>query len=71
MDWKSLDLLFPKIVLFYGFFVTWVLHSPRLWQGAEQRLPGTLLHQLKLHRGLALVCLVVGGLWTLQLIWLQ
>ena len=70
MTIKQIDFIFPFVILAYGFLITFVLSWPRLVVLAEERLPAPLLKQLMAHRALALVCLLVGGLWSLQNIWL-
>ena len=70
MTLQELDAIFPWFVLFYGFVVTFVLNQESLMTLAEQRLDQTLLKNLQVHRGLAFICLVVGGLWTLQNLWI-
>jgi len=50
--------------------MTFVLNTPALVELAETRLPYAVNQQIKGHRGLALICLVAGGLWSLQNIWL-
>lgn len=69
MTIQKLDFIFPFVVLGYGFLVTFVLSMPPLVALAEQRLPEPLLKQLMGHRVLALVCLLIGGLWSLQNVW--
>jgi hypothetical protein len=68
---EKLDLIFPYFVFGYGAIMTFVLHSPLLSGLAENRLPEAMSQQLKAHRGLGLICLVVGALWTLQNLWLS
>ncbi len=70
MDFHTLDLIFPFFVFAYGAMVTFVLTWPPLVRIAENRLPFDLQKQLLAHRWLALVCLIVGGLWSLQVMWL-
>ena len=67
---ERLDFLFPFVVFGYGALMTLVLHSPLLSELAETRLPENLHQQLKAHRGLGLICLIVGGFWSLQNLWL-
>lgn len=67
---ERLDFLFPFVVLGYGAVMTLVLNSPLLSELAETRLPAALHQQLKAHRALGLICLVVGGFWSLQNLWL-
>ena len=50
--------------------MTLALNWPGLLDKAGQRLPGPLVNQLKSHRILGLICLVVGALWVLQNLWL-
>lgn len=67
---EKLDLIFPFLVLTYGTIMTLVLHHPFFIQMAEQRLPYTVIQQIQGHRGLALICLVVGAIWSTQNLWL-
>lgn len=66
----KLDLLFPFVVFGYGAVMTFVLHTPALSDLAETRLPANVCAQIKAHKGFGLLCLVVGGLWSLQNLWL-
>jgi len=67
---ETLDRIFPFFVAGYGAVMTLVLHSRFFMELAESRLPSELTQQIKGHRGLGLVCLVVGSLWSLQNLWL-
>ena len=67
---EKLDLIFPFFVFGYGATMTLVLHHPFFVELAEQRLPGSLLTQIRGHRGLALICLAVGSIWSTQNLWL-
>ena len=69
MQVETLDNIFPFVVLGYGTITTAVLNSPLL-DVAETRLPAKMTEQLKAHRTLALICLGVGFLWSLQSLWL-
>lgn len=71
MSIQALDFYFPFFVMTYGLMVTVVLSLPTLVRLAEQRLSEPILRQLMGHRMLALVCLVCGGLWSLQNLWLR
>lgn len=71
MNIHTLDLLFPFFVLAYGATITMVLNLRVLVELAERRLPAPLKNQLEAHRWLALFCLVLGGLWSLQNIWFK
>jgi len=70
MTIHQLDAMFPWISFAYGTLVTLALNWPGLLDKAGQRLPGPLVNQLKSHRILGLICLVVGALWVLQNLWL-
>ena len=67
---EKLDLIFPFVVLVYGLTMTLVLNHPLFIELAERRLSHAVLSQMRAHRGLALVCVGVGGLWSLQNLWL-
>lgn len=67
---EKLDLIFPFFVFAYGAVMTLVLNTPLLSELAETRLPYAMSQQLKAHRGLGLICLIVGGAWSLQNLWL-
>lgn len=67
----KLDLIFPNIVLLYGLVMTLMLNTRFFSELAEQRLPYSVSQQLKSHRGLGLVCLLVGAVWSLQNLWLS
>ncbi|NQZ01535.1 MAG: hypothetical protein HRT45_12805 [Bdellovibrionales bacterium] len=71
MELQYLDFIFPFFVLAYGALLTFVLHVPALERLAETRLPQHVNQQLQAHRILAVICLIVGGLWSLQNIWSQ
>ena len=70
MTVEKLDLWFPFLVFAYGAIMTFTLHHPFFLDLADRRLPYTVAQQMKGHRGLGLVCLVVGGMWSLQNLWL-
>jgi len=67
---EKLDLIFPFIVFTYGAVMTLVLHHPFFVELAEQRLPYNVYQQIRGHRGLGLVCLAVGAIWSTQNLWL-
>lgn len=67
---EKLDLIFPFLVFAYGAILTFVLHHPKLIELAETRLPYEIRQQMRAHRGLGLLCLVLGGLWSLQNLWI-
>jgi hypothetical protein len=69
MTIQTLDQIFPFVVFGYGAIVSLALHLPQLEKIAEQRFTQEIYQQMKTHRVLALVCLVIGALWSLQNIW--
>jgi len=66
---QTLDNVFPFVVLGYGVVMTAVLNSPLLGL-AETRLPRRVSERFLAHRTLALLCLGVGFLWSMQSLWL-
>ncbi len=67
---EKLDLLFPFLVCAYGAVMTFVLNTPFFSELAEVRLPPALNQQIKAHRGFSVLCLILGGFWSLQNLWL-
>lgn len=65
MTVKELDYFFPFIVFAYGVVIT-LLFQTGLVSLGRGRIPEALLQQLQSNRLLGLVCLIVGGLWSLQ-----
>ena len=63
---QELDSIFPFIVFFYGAFMTLVTSLPSLRQKAENAMNQELVEWFYGHRVLGLICLFVGGLWSLQ-----
>ncbi len=63
---EDLDFYFPYLVLFYGAIMTLVTHLPHLQQQAERTFNHDFLQRFYGHRLLGVVCLFVGGLWSLQ-----
>jgi hypothetical protein len=70
MGWRELDYVFPFIVFGYGFILTFIFLNPKLVQLAEQKFPSEIWAQFQAKRPLALLCLIVGTVWSLQNIWL-
>jgi hypothetical protein len=68
---EKLDHIFPYICFAYGVMVTFVLNAPTLVRIADERLPGSLLAQMRGHRVLAQICMWVGAVWILQNLWLR
>lgn len=71
MTYQEIDALFPFMIFFYGALLTLVLNQPQLMAIAEQKLPMLWVRQLQKHRYLALICLIIGSLWSLQSLWLN
>ena len=65
MTVKELDYFFPFFVFAYGVVITMLFQTGLISLG-KGRIPEVLLQQLQSNRILGLVCLVVGGLWSLQ-----
>lgn len=71
MTHQQLDFWFPVIVFAYGFLMSMVLNNQPLMELAQKKFPPPLLQQMSSHRYLAVICLVVGALWSLQNMWFQ
>jgi hypothetical protein len=71
MTIEKLDFLFPFIIFVYGAIMTIVLHHPVLVTLAETRFPAPLFQQMRGHRFLALICLFLGAIWSLQNLWFK
>lgn len=67
---STLDFYFPFIVFFYGLAINFVLEVPHLVALAQKRMPAQYANFEK-HRKIAILSLYVGGLWSLQNIWLS
>lgn len=65
----QLDFFFPFVVFFYGFLAVLVVETPALAKLGEQRL-GAAWQGLQRRRGLAWTSFFLGGLWSLQNLWL-
>jgi hypothetical protein len=68
MTLAQLDFIFPFFMFFYGILVTFVLENKALQRIAADRHFAPY-QGLVAHRGLAFVCVIVGGLWSLQNLW--
>jgi hypothetical protein len=64
--YQVIDFYFPFVVFVYGVVITFILNSTFFTELAEKRLPPQMWQQMQVHRILAIVSLVVGGLWSLQ-----
>lgn len=70
MTYEKLDFIFPFFVLAYGVMMTVVMTHPTLVRLSEERMPEPVHRQLKAHRFLGFICLLIGSLWSLQNLWL-
>ena len=66
MTIQELDFYFPFFVFLYGFIVSVPLNISSLMELAEKKFPQQMVQQLNAHRKLAMFCLYIGGLWSLQ-----
>ena len=66
---EKLDYFFPFIVFFYGLLLVLVLETPALVKIGEERM-GAAFQQMSKHKGLAWICFFVGGLWSIQNVYL-
>ena len=66
MTYQTLDFFFPLFVFAYGALVTIALNLPILDKLPLEKIPYEMIQQLKAHRVLALVCLFIGAVWSLQ-----
>ena len=67
---STLDFYFPFIVFIYGLAINFVLEIPYLVALAQKRMP-VRYEAFERHRKIALLSLYVGGLWSLQNLWLS
>jgi hypothetical protein len=73
MTVEKLDFFFPFVVFFYGLLLLLVLENPVLVKIGEERLGAVFkqaMQQLSRHKGLAWICFFVGGLWSIQNVYL-
>lgn len=66
---STLDYYFPFLVFFYGLVILFVLEIPYLVSLAKKEMPNQLM-AFERHKKIALVSVIVGGLWSLQNVWL-
>lgn len=66
---EKLDYIFPFVVFFYGLVLVLVLENPVLVKIGEERL-GSVFQTMKGHKTLAWICFFVGGLWSIQNVYL-
>jgi hypothetical protein len=67
---QKLDYLFPFFVFFYGFLILVVLEAfPAVVRREISSHP--LFAQIEKRKPLAWLCFFVGGLWSLQNIWVS
>ena len=65
-----LDFYFPFFIFFYGLALHLVLEIPQLVALAQKRMPSQYA-TFERHRKIAQIALFVGGLWSLQNMWLS
>lgn len=65
-----LDFIFPFAVFFYGLLLVIVLESPFFQRLGMTRLSPAYT-RLSGHRPLAWISFFLGGLWSLQNLWLS
>jgi hypothetical protein len=65
----KLDFYFPFFVFFYGLVMLFVLEVPYLVALAKKEMPKQY-NQFERHRSIAVMSFYVGGLWSLQNIWM-
>lgn len=66
----QIDFYFPFIVFIYGLVITFVLETPFFFKLAQKEMP--YYHaQFEKHRKIAILSIYVGGLWSLQNLWLS
>lgn len=66
----ALDFYFPFVVFFYGLVINFVLEIPHLVALAQNRMPSQYA-AFERHRKIAILSLYIGGLWSLQNLWLS
>ncbi len=66
---SQIDFYFPFFIFFYGLVMMIVLEIPYLATLGRKRMP-QYYSQFEQHRKIAFVSLWLGGLWSLQNIWL-
>lgn len=69
MTAEKLDFFFPFFVFFYGLLLLLVLENPILVKIGEEKL-GAAFQQVLRHKTLAWICFFVGGLWSIQNVYL-
>ena len=69
MSYQRIDYLFPFVIFAYGFVVTVIVNTPFFVELADKKLPQYFKKQIMGHRALALICLLIGFVWTLQNLW--
>lgn len=66
---QKLDFIFPFFVFFYGLVMLLVLEIPYFVKLGKNKMPA-YYSQFENHRKIALLSFYVGGLWSLQNMWL-
>ncbi|MCC6277325.1 MAG: hypothetical protein IT289_05360 [Oligoflexia bacterium] len=68
---ESLDQAVPILSFVYGLIMIVIGQSPRLLGLARTQFSDAWAENFKQKQPLALICLIVGGLWTIQNFWLN
>jgi hypothetical protein len=71
MNIQQLDFMFPFIVFTYGLVLLAILNLPLFKKLAEEKLSPEFYANLQTKKLLAYLCFFVGGLWSLQNLWLS
>lgn len=71
MSLEQLDFIFPFVLLFYGVVVSVCANLPVFERIASQSGLEEQYQALKAKQLFGLVCLGLGGVWSLQNLWLQ
>lgn len=69
MALQQLDFLFPFVVFAYGSVITATLNLPILHRIAKQNGYEEQWGRMQAHQSLAVCCVLIGGLWSLQNLW--
>jgi hypothetical protein len=64
-----LDFYFPFFIFFYGLVMIVVLENPFFRRLGRERMT-QYYEQFELHRKVAIFSLCLGGLWSMQNMWL-
>lgn len=71
MSLQILDQYFPFIVFFYGFLMIFVNEAKFLQTLGKDAPARHFLSTLCARKGFAYTCFYVGGIWSVQNLWLS